>query len=127
VTDIQIKRVYEQPAPTDGYRVLVDRIWPRGLSKEQAALDQWARDLAPSTALRKWFAHDPARWQEFQKRYRAELADRTHELDELLRRARKGRLTLVYGARDTSHNQAQVLKQILESQRGTGTRGTGTK
>lgn len=116
MTDIQIKRAYEQPAPTDGYRVLVDRIWPRGISKDEAALDQWAKDLAPSTQLRKWFGHDPARWQEFQERYRAELADRTQEIDELLQRARKGRLTLVYGARDTMHNQAQVLKQILESQ-----------
>lgn len=116
MTDIRIKRAYEEPSSADGYRVLVDRIWPRGISKDQAALDHWAKELAPSTQLRKWFGHDPARWEEFQDRYRAELADHTRELDELLRRARKGKLTLVYGARDATHNQAQVLRQILEGQ-----------
>lgn len=115
MTDIRIKRAYDEPSSADGYRVLVDRIWPRGISKERAALDHWARDLAPSTELRKWFGHDPARWQEFQNRYRAELADRTDQLDDLRRRAKEGKLTLVYGARDATHNQARVLKRILES------------
>lgn len=120
MTDIQIKRAYDEPSSTDGYRVLVDRIWPRGISKDKAALDHWAKELAPSTQLREWFGHDPARWEEFQKRYRIELADRTDELDDLRRRAQQGKLTLVYGARDATHNQAQVLKQILESKSVTG-------
>lgn len=120
VTEIQIKRAYEPPSPADGYRVLVDRIWPRGVTKNEAALDQWAKELAPSTELRKWFGHDPDRWDEFQKRYRVELANHASELDELRRRALDGRLTLVYGAKDVTHNQAQVLKEILESQSATG-------
>src|SRR5690606_33597092 len=118
--EIQIKRAYEPPSPADGYRVLVDRIWPRGVTRNEAALDQWARELAPSTELRKWFAHDPDRWDEFQKRYRAELESYAQELDELRERALEGKLTLVYGAKDVTHNQAQVLKQILESQSATG-------
>lgn len=115
MAEIEIKRAYEPPSPTDGYRVLVDRIWPRGITRNEAALDEWAKELAPSTELRKWFGHDPDRWDEFQKRYRAELADHASKLDELRQRARGGKLTLVYGARDVTHNQAQVLKLVLET------------
>ena len=104
------------PPADDGYRVLVDRVWPRGRTKEHLRLDEWARDLGPSTQLRKWFGHDPARWTEFQLRYLAELADpgRSRTLDELAERARNARLTLVFGAHDTEHNQARVIADELE-------------
>jgi uncharacterized protein YeaO (DUF488 family) len=111
--DVQLKRAYEPPAPSDGYRVLIDRLWPRGVSRARAQLDEWARDLAPSRGLRQWFAHDPARFDEFRRRYRDELQTRSAELDELRRRARGGRVTLVYGARDTEHNDAVVLADLL--------------
>ncbi len=110
---IQIKRAYETPTPEDGYRVLVDRLWPRGLSKQKLALDEWNKDIAPSTELRKWFNHDPQKWEQFQKRYLAELKE-SQLGEELLKSAKQKRLTLVYGARDTEHNQAQVLKEYLE-------------
>ena len=108
---VLLQRAYDDPTPDDGRRVLVDRIWPRGRTKEQLRLDGWARDLGPSTQLRKWFGHDPTRWEEFQRRYHAELADpeRAQLLDALAERARRGPLTLVFGARDTEHNQAQVI------------------
>ena len=114
--NIRLQRAYDDPTPDDGHRVLVDRVWPRGRTKEQLRLDAWARDLGPSTQLRKWFGHDPARWTEFQKRYRAELAepDRAQALDALAERARRGPLTLVFGARDTDHNQAVVIADVLE-------------
>lgn len=112
--DIRIKRAYEPASPADGFRVLVDRIWPRGVAKAEAALDEWAKDLAPSVGLRKWFGHDPARWDGFQERYRAELAQQTSKLSELRALAVKRKLTLVYGAKDTAHNQAVVLQQVLE-------------
>src|SRR5439155_20780254 len=104
--EVRIKRAYEPPAASDGYRVLIDRIWPRGVSREQARLGEWARELAPSSELRRWFDHDPARFEEFRRRYSDELAAQTHKLRELRRRARAGTLTLVYGARDTEHNDA---------------------
>ena len=110
---IQIKRVYEPPAETDGFRVLVDRVWPRGLTKSDAAVDLWMKDVAPSTQLRKWFNHDPARWKVFQEKYRAELRQRNSELDELRAHAAKRRLTLVYSAKDTEHNQALALLDVL--------------
>ena len=110
---IQIKRVYEPPAKTDGFRVLVDRVWPRGLTKSDAAVDLWMKDVAPSTQLRKWFNHDPARWKVFQEKYRAELRQRNSELDELRAHAAKRRLTLVYSAKDTEHNQALALLDVL--------------
>lgn len=112
---IEIKRVYVPAAAEDGCRVLVDRVWPRGMSKQRAALDLWAKDVAPSTALRKWFGHDPERWDEFRKRYGDELAQHGQLLDDLRARAGKGRLTLVYSARDEAHNQAVALKQLLEA------------
>jgi len=111
---IHVKRIYEEPNRSDGFRVLVDRLWPRGISKEKAALDLWMKTVAPSTELRQWFGHDPKRWKEFAKRYRTELLEHTSELAELRSRARKGRLTLLFGARDSEHNEAIVLKEALE-------------
>jgi uncharacterized protein YeaO (DUF488 family) len=111
--EVRIKRIYEPAAPSDGERVLIDRLWPRGLTHEAAQLDGWLRDLGPSSELRRWFAHDPARFDEFRQRYAAELAAKTDELAELRRRARKRPLTLVYSARDTEHNDAVVLADVL--------------
>ena len=110
---VRSKRAYEPPEPSDGYRVLVDRLWPRGVAKEDARLDEWARELAPSPELRKWFAHDPGRFEEFRRRYLEELAAHGEKLDELRRRARGGTVTLVYAARDTEHNDAVVLAEVL--------------
>lgn len=111
---ISIKRIYEPASTADGFRVLVDRVWPRGVAKADAEIDLWLREIAPSTQLRKWFNHDRSRWSEFQRRYRAELGDRREELAALLCRADGGPLTLLFGTRDTQYNQAVVLKQILE-------------
>jgi uncharacterized protein YeaO (DUF488 family) len=111
--DVRVKRAYEPAEPSDGYRVLIDRIWPRGISREQAQLDEWARELAPSSELRRWFGHDPQRFAEFQRRYLDELAAQAASLRALRRRARHGTLTLVYGARDTEHNDAVVLARLL--------------
>jgi len=110
---VQIKRVYDPPLKTDGYRVLVDRIWPRGLRKEDAQIDLWMKDIAPTTELRKLFNHDPARWTTFQEKYRAELRQLGEKLDELRARARKEPVTLLYSAKDTEHNQAVVLQDVL--------------
>jgi uncharacterized protein YeaO (DUF488 family) len=109
-----IKRVYDAPVKADGFRVLVDRVWPRGVSKEKAAVDLWMKEIGPSTQLRKWFGHDPARWDEFRKRYREELAAKRDLLDELRAYAKKGRLTLVYSDKDEAHNQAVVIRDMLE-------------
>jgi uncharacterized protein YeaO (DUF488 family) len=111
--DVRAKRAYEEAAGSDGYRVLIDRLWPRGVSKADARLDEWARELAPSDELRRWFGHDPARFDEFRRRYANELAAHEDRLDELRARARAGTVTLVYGARDTEHNDAVVLAEIL--------------
>jgi uncharacterized protein YeaO (DUF488 family) len=111
--DIRIKRAYDPPDPEDGTRVLVDRVWPRGVRKESAALARWLKEIAPSTELRRWFGHEPDRWQEFRRRYRAELARNGDAVAELRDLARHGRVTLVYGARDTEHNQAVVLADYL--------------
>jgi len=111
--DVRLKRAYESPAASDGYRVLIDRLWPRGVSRERAQLDEWAQELAPSPELRRWFGHDPARFADFRRRYGAELATREVKLEELRQRAREGTLTLVFGARDTEHNDAVVLAEIL--------------
>ena len=111
---VRLKRAYDPAAATDGHRVLIDRIWPRGVSRDQARLDEWARELGPSSKLRQWFGHDPARFAEFRRRYEREL--RAH--DEKLRGlADKDTLTLVYGARDTEHNNAVVLAGLLEPDR----------
>jgi uncharacterized protein YeaO (DUF488 family) len=112
---IRLKRVYEPVADDDGVRVLVDRLWPRGLSKARAAVDEWAKDLAPSPALRRWFGHDPERWDEFRTRYRAELASpaQRQRLEHLRALARQGTVTVLYGARDTEHNGAVVVAEAL--------------
>jgi uncharacterized protein YeaO (DUF488 family) len=111
--DIRVKRAYEPAATSDGYRVLIDRLWPRGVSRARASLDAWEPDLAPSTELRTWFGHDPARFDAFRRRYLRELAGRRPLLTELRRRARTGPLTLVFGAKDTEHNDAVVLAEVL--------------
>jgi uncharacterized protein YeaO (DUF488 family) len=113
---VVLKRAYEPPAAEDGQRVLVDRLWPRGVTKERLQLDAWLRDVAPSTDLRKWFNHDADRWTEFQRRYREELQtpERGALLDDLRTRTRQGVVTLVYGARDTERNAAVVLRNVLE-------------
>ena len=111
---IWLKRAYEPPGSNDGTRVLVDRVWPRGVSKEQAAIDHWFRDVAPSDELRKWFGHDPSRWEQFCQRYRVELDRRRDALEPLYKLAKQGRITLVFGARDETHNNAVVLKHYLE-------------
>lgn len=113
--DIQLKRAYEDANADDGYRVLVDRIWPRGVSKEKAKLDSWQKELGPSTELRKWFGHDPARFGEFHDRYLVELREFRDELAALRKRANDGRVTLVYSARDEEHNQAVVLAEVLRT------------
>ena len=114
-SNVRLQRAYDAPQPDDGHRVLVDRVWPRGKTKGELRLDAWARDLGPSTGLRKWFGHDPARWTEFQTRYREELTDpeRAKALDALAAIARTGRVTIVYGAGDREHNQAQVIADEL--------------
>jgi uncharacterized protein YeaO (DUF488 family) len=111
--DIRLKRAYDTATPDDGYRVLVDRQWPRGVSRERARLDEWENDLAPSTELRKWFGHDPERFDEFRLRYLDELRLHRPQLTALRRRARDGTLTLVYAAADTEHNDATVLADVL--------------
>jgi uncharacterized protein YeaO (DUF488 family) len=112
---IAVKRVYEPPAKSDGYRVLVDRLWPRGLKKDDAPLDLWAKELAPSTSLRQWFGHDPARWEGFRQRYAGELDKHAEYWHPLAERAAKHPVTLLYGARDEEHNNAVVMKAYLEN------------
>ena len=111
---VTIKRIYEPNNPQDGCRVLVDRLWPRGVSKEKAALDLWMKDIGPSTELRQWFGHDPAKWAGFQKKYREELKGKNEMLDELRNLAKdNGQLTLLYGARDQEHNEAVIIAELL--------------
>lgn len=113
---IRVKRIYDRAEPSDGARVLVDRLWPRGLSKTGARIDEWRKDLAPTTVLREWFHHDPRKWEEFQLRYRNELdaAGKSEELKELSQRAKTETVTLLYAARDEERNNAVALKKILE-------------
>jgi len=117
---VRLQRAYEAPGASDGYRVLVDRVWPRGRSRDVLRLDAWERDLGPSDELRHWFGHDPARWEEFRARYRRELAAPAQAamLDDLAGRAAQGVVTLVYGARDEEHNQARVIAEELERRLG---------
>ena len=110
---IKLKRAYEQPDPGDGRRILVDRLWPRGVKKADAAIDFWLRDIAPSAELRRWFGHRPERWPEFRRRYLAELQERPELIEEIRKAARGGPVTLVYAARDEAHNDAVVLKELL--------------
>ena len=111
---IRLKRAYDDPAPEDGDRFLVDRLWPRGVKKEDLHVAAWLRDVAPSTELRKWFGHDPAKWDEFQRRYTAELESNSAVWQPILDAAKRGTITLVYGAKDTEHNDAVVLKNFLD-------------
>jgi uncharacterized protein YeaO (DUF488 family) len=113
VKNINVKRAYEAPDTDDGTRILVDRFWPRGLRKTDAAIDRWIKGIAPSTDLRKWFGHDPARWQEFRQRYADEIQGHPEELDELRACARAGRITLVFAAHDETRNNAVVLRDVL--------------
>ena len=110
---MRIKRAYDSAESGDGYRILIDRLWPRGVSRERAHLDEWARELAPSDDLRKWFGHEPDRFPEFRKRYRAELREHTDEIDGLRERAEQGPVTLVYAARDETHNDAVVVAELV--------------
>lgn len=112
--NIQIKRVYEKPRKEDGRRILVDRLWPRGLTKEKAGIDLWLKEIAPSTELRKWFAHDPEKWVEFQKRYHRELRANESQVSILKEQVKKGVVTLVYGAKDKEHNEALVIAEWLQ-------------
>jgi len=118
---IKLKRVYEPPSRTDGTRILVDRLWPRGLSKKDAAIDHWCKELAPSTALRQWFGHEPERWEEFRRRYKTELAEAPEALAELRGFARKGPITLLFAAHDELHNNAVVVDELLRHKRHAGT------
>lgn len=111
--NVRLKRAYEPSAAADGTRILIDRLWPRGVKKVDAAIDQWAKDIAPSTALRKWFGHDPARWQEFRSRYAAEVHGHPEKLGELRALAKRGRITLVFSAHDEDHNNAVALRGLL--------------
>jgi uncharacterized protein YeaO (DUF488 family) len=111
---LSIKRAYEPAKKNDGLRILVDRVWPRGLTKTKLQLHEWRKEIAPSTPLRKWFNHDPNRWVEFKRRYRAELKDHRSELSELRALASRKHVTLVYSAKDETHNQAVALKEFLE-------------
>ena len=111
--NVKVKRAYERPAADDGVRVLIDRLWPRGVRKVDAAIDQWIKEIAPSTALRQWFGHDPARWEEFRRRYAAELREHPEQLARLRELARRGTITLVYAAHDELHNDAVVLRELL--------------
>jgi uncharacterized protein YeaO (DUF488 family) len=113
VENLKLKRAYEPSATDDGTRVLVDRLWPRGLKKEHAAIERWTKELSPSTELRKWFGHNPSRWQEFRRRYIEELRHYPEQLEELRALARQGAVTLVYAARDEAHNDAVVLRDVL--------------
>lgn len=115
--NLKIKRVYEPSDKNDGTRILVDRLWPRGLTKAKAGVDIWLKELAPSAELRKWFGHDPDKWTEFKKRYRVELAENDEQLARLREEIKKGTVTLLYGAKDEEHNDAVVLIEFLNDQK----------
>lgn len=115
---IRLKRVYEKPARADGERVLVDRVWPRGVSKAEAAVDRWLKEVAPSKELRQWFGHDPGRWDGFKEGYFQELQARSEPVAELAERAREGTVTLVFSAKDTEHNNAVALREYLRERYG---------
>jgi uncharacterized protein YeaO (DUF488 family) len=117
-TRVWVRRAYDEPSPNDGYRVLVDRIWPRGVAKDRADIDLWLRDIAPSDELRHWFGHKEERWPEFRDRYQHELAEKEALVEQLASEAAKHRVTLVFGARDTRHNNAIVLRDLIETRLG---------
>jgi uncharacterized protein YeaO (DUF488 family) len=111
---LNLKRIYTSPEKGDGFRILVDRLWPRGFTKEKAAIDLWLKDIAPSTELRKWFGHDPEKWKEFQKNYRAELKENKEAVDTIKEHLKKSNVTLLYAAKDEVHNEAQVIKDFID-------------
>jgi uncharacterized protein YeaO (DUF488 family) len=111
---IQLKRIYDKPAKADGLRILVDRIWPRGLRKKDAQIDKWLKEIAPSTGLRKWFGHDPSRWAEFKRRYFRELDNHPERVQQIARESTKRTVTLLFGAKDTTHNNAVAFKEYLQ-------------
>ena len=111
--NVRLKRAYEPPATGDGTRILIDRLWPRGITKKRAAIDQWMKDIAPSTGLRKWFSHDPARWDEFRRRYAQEVHKNSDLLEQLRSLAQRGPITLVYSAHDEKHNDAVELRELI--------------
>ena len=111
--NVKLKRAYDPPTVSDGKRILIDRLWPRGVRKSDAAIHEWMKDIAPTTALRKWFGHDPARWQEFRRRYLSELQQHPDKIDRLRTLARQGPITLVFSAHDEAHNDAIVLRDLL--------------
>ena len=115
---IRLKRAYDEPAQNDGYRILVDRVWPRGISKKESRLDEWLKNIAPSTELRKWFDHDPAKWEQFLERYFRELDGHKQAIDKLITLATNGRLTLVFAAKDRDHNNAVALKKYVMKKMG---------
>ena len=120
---VLMRRAYEPPEARDGYRVLVDRVWPRGISRDALRIDEWSREIAPSTDLRRWYGHDPERWPEFRDRYRAELSAQgpaQDALEALVRRAKRHRVTLVFGARDAEHSQAEVLRALIDERIASG-------
>jgi uncharacterized protein YeaO (DUF488 family) len=121
--DIRLKRAYDTPVPSDGRRILVERLWPRGLSKERVAVDLWLKDVAPSSELRRWFGHDPGRWEEFRRRYHEELRRRPEGLARLSAYVAQGPVTLVYGSREREHNSAAALKAFLEGEGARGRKG----
>ncbi len=112
---LRLKRAYEREVPSDGRRILVDRLWPRGLSKQKAAIDEWMKEIAPSTELRRWFGHNPRKWPDFQRRYRRELGAQAHLVRRIATLASRGRVTLVFGARDEVHNDAVVLAAVVRA------------
>lgn len=111
---IKVKRIYDLPSPDDGKRILVDRLWPRGLKKEEADIDEWMKDIAPSAELRKWFSHDPSRWDEFRERYKKELRQKADLVERIKTLAKKGSVTLLFSAKDIEHNNAVALKEFIE-------------
>jgi uncharacterized protein YeaO (DUF488 family) len=111
---LQIKRIYDPPSRDDGKRILVDRLWPRGIKKDEAKIDEWPKDVAPSDTLRKWFAHDPAKWAAFRDKYGKELKDKKDIVDRLRKEAKKGKVTLLFSAKDAEHNNAVALKEVIE-------------
>jgi uncharacterized protein YeaO (DUF488 family) len=116
---VKIKRVYDEVSPDDGERILVDRLWPRGIRKDEAKIDEWIKDIAPGNELRKWFAHDPSKWREFKKRYAEELKGQSNRIELLIKKAKRGNITLIFSARDTEHNNAVVLSELISKrQRG---------
>ncbi|MEW6002681.1 MAG: DUF488 domain-containing protein [Nitrospirota bacterium] len=112
---VKIKRVYDPVSSDDGRRILVDRLWPRGIKKDEAKIDEWLKDIAPSDGLRKWFSHDPSKWQEFKNRYKKELKEKLDLLGKLKNEAKKGTVTLLFAAKDAEHNNAVVLKEMVEA------------